>query len=63
VFVRAGGSIPVVSALAETLHIPTVLMGFALPDDHPHGVDERFSLVMLGKAIATSAAFLEEIAP
>jgi acetylornithine deacetylase/succinyl-diaminopimelate desuccinylase-like protein len=62
VFVRAGGSIPVVSALADTLGIPTVLMGFALPDDRPHGADERFSLAMLGKAIATSAAFLEEMA-
>ncbi|HSR98614.1 MAG TPA: M20/M25/M40 family metallo-hydrolase [Kofleriaceae bacterium] len=62
VFVRAGGSIPVVSALTERLGIPTVLMGFALPDDHPHGADERYSLAMLGKAIATSAAFLEEMA-
>ena len=62
VFVRAGGSIPAVSALSEILGIPAVLMGFALPDDRPHGPDERFSLAMLGKAILTSAAFFEEIA-
>ena len=62
VFVRAGGSIPIVSTLADALGIPTVLMGFALPDDRAHGTDERFSLAMLDKAIATSAAFLEEIA-
>lgn len=62
VFVRAGGSIPVVSTLVERLRIPTVLMGFALPGDRAHGAGERFSLAMLGKAIATSAAFLEEIA-
>lgn len=61
VFVRGGGSIPVVSALADGLGIPTVMMGFALPDDRPHGADERMALAMLGKAIATSAAFLEEI--
>ncbi|HET7505029.1 MAG TPA: M20/M25/M40 family metallo-hydrolase [Kofleriaceae bacterium] len=61
VFVRAGGSIPVVSALAGGLGVPTVLMGFALPDDRAHGADERFSLAMLDKAILTSAAFLEEI--
>jgi acetylornithine deacetylase/succinyl-diaminopimelate desuccinylase-like protein len=60
VFVRAGGSIPVVSALAE--RTTPVLMGFALPDDRAHGADERFSLAMLAKATATSAAFLEEIA-
>jgi acetylornithine deacetylase/succinyl-diaminopimelate desuccinylase-like protein len=61
-WVRSGGSIPVVSTLVDTLRIPTVLMGFALPDDRAHGRDERFSLAMLGKAIATSAAFLEELA-
>jgi acetylornithine deacetylase/succinyl-diaminopimelate desuccinylase-like protein len=62
VFVRSGGSIPVVSTLADTLRIPTVLMGFALPDDRAHGPHERYSLAMLGKAIATSAAFLGELA-
>jgi acetylornithine deacetylase/succinyl-diaminopimelate desuccinylase-like protein len=61
VFVRAGGSIPVVSTLADLLGVPTVLMGFALPDDHPHGADERYRLAMLDRAIATSAAFLEEL--
>jgi acetylornithine deacetylase/succinyl-diaminopimelate desuccinylase-like protein len=61
VFVRSGGSIPAVSALIDTLGAVPVLMGFALPDDRPHGADERFSLAMLGRAIATSAAFLEEI--
>jgi acetylornithine deacetylase/succinyl-diaminopimelate desuccinylase-like protein len=62
VFVRAGGSIPIVSLLGEALRVPVVLMGFALPDDRAHGADERFSLAMLGKAVATSAAFLEEVA-
>jgi len=62
VFVRTGGSIPIVSTLADRLGIPTVLMGYALPDDRAHGPNERYSLAMLGKAIATSAAFLEEIA-
>jgi acetylornithine deacetylase/succinyl-diaminopimelate desuccinylase-like protein len=61
-FVRSGGSIPVVSMLAETIGLPTVLMGYALPDDHAHGPHERYSLAMLGKAISTAAAFLEEIA-
>jgi acetylornithine deacetylase/succinyl-diaminopimelate desuccinylase-like protein len=37
-------------------------MGFALPDDRAHGTDERFSLAMLARAIATSAAFLDEVA-
>lgn len=61
VFVRAGGSIPVVSTLAELLGVPTVLMGLALPDDHPHGDDEHYALAMLDRAITTSAAFMDEL--
>jgi acetylornithine deacetylase/succinyl-diaminopimelate desuccinylase-like protein len=61
-FVRLGGSIPIVSILAKTLGIPTVLMGFGLPDDAAHAANEHFSLSMLRKGILTSAAFLEEVA-
>ncbi len=33
VFIRSGGSIPIVGEFARHLGIPTVLMGFGLPDD------------------------------
>ena len=61
-FIRSGGSIPVVSAFSAVLGIPTVLMGFALPDDGAHAPNERFSLTMLSRGILTSAAFLNEMA-
>ncbi len=42
VFMREGGSIPVVSRFDTELGLPTVLMGFGLPDDRIHSPNERF---------------------
>ena len=42
VFLRSGGSIPVVNAFKESLGIPTVLMGFGLPDDRIHAPTRNF---------------------
>jgi acetylornithine deacetylase/succinyl-diaminopimelate desuccinylase-like protein len=61
-FLRSGGTIPVVNLLQEKLGIPTVLMGFALPDDRLHGPNEKFHLPTFSRGIATSIAFLDELA-
>ncbi len=58
VFLRSGGSIPIVNTLQNVLGIPTVLMGFALPDDGMHGPNEKFSLAHFYRGIATSIYFL-----
>jgi acetylornithine deacetylase/succinyl-diaminopimelate desuccinylase-like protein len=58
VFLRSGGSIPVVTTFQELLGIPSVLMGFGLPDDHIHGPNEKFHLPNFYKAIATSIWYL-----
>jgi acetylornithine deacetylase/succinyl-diaminopimelate desuccinylase-like protein len=62
VFLRSGGSIPVVNTFQRVLGIPTVLMGFALPDDHIHAPNEKFHLPNFHKGIETSIWFLWEIA-
>jgi acetylornithine deacetylase/succinyl-diaminopimelate desuccinylase-like protein len=62
VFLRSGGSIPVVNLFQEVLAIPTVLMGFALPDDGLHAPNEKFHLPNFFKGIATSIHFLTELA-
>jgi acetylornithine deacetylase/succinyl-diaminopimelate desuccinylase-like protein len=62
VFLRCGGTIPVVSLFQEMLGIPTVLMGFALPDDRLHAPNEKFHLPNFFNGIATSIKFLSEIA-
>ena len=62
VFLRCGGTIPVVNLFQEMLGIPTVLMGFALPNDRLHAPNEKFHLPNFFKGIATSIKFLSEIA-
>lgn len=61
VFLRSGGTIPIVSVLQGRLRIPTVLMGFALPDDGMHGPNEKFHLPNFFNGIATSIYFLAAI--
>jgi acetylornithine deacetylase/succinyl-diaminopimelate desuccinylase-like protein len=62
VFVRSGGTIPVVNFFQETLGIPTVLLGFALPDDRMHAPNEKFHLPNFYRGIATAISFLDEVA-
>lgn len=59
VFTRSGGSIPIVGDFAKHLGIPTVLMGFGLPDDGLHSPNEKFKLANYYQGIATVAYFLE----
>jgi acetylornithine deacetylase/succinyl-diaminopimelate desuccinylase-like protein len=61
VFLRSGGTIPVVNTLQERLGIPAVLMGFALPDDRMHAPNEKFHLPNLYHGIATCIWFLAEV--
>jgi len=58
VFLRSGGSIPVVNTFQEILGIPAVLMGFGLPDDHIHAPNEKFHLPNFYKAVETSIWYL-----
>jgi len=58
VFMRTGGTIPVVPLLQQTWGLPVALMGFALPDDGFHAPNERFSLASFSRGIATSIHFL-----
>ena len=61
VFLRSGGTIPIVSAFQRTLQIPVVLMGFALPDDRMHAPNEKFHLPNFYKGIETSIRFMSEL--
>jgi acetylornithine deacetylase/succinyl-diaminopimelate desuccinylase-like protein len=61
IFLRNGGTIPVVNLLQEILEIPVVLMGFGLPDDRIHGPNEKFHLPNFYKGIETSIWFLAEV--
>jgi acetylornithine deacetylase/succinyl-diaminopimelate desuccinylase-like protein len=50
-----------VGALQERLGIPTVLMGFALPDDRMHAPNEKFHLPTFDRAIETILWFLARV--
>jgi acetylornithine deacetylase/succinyl-diaminopimelate desuccinylase-like protein len=58
IFLRSGGTIPVVSLFQRILGAPVVLLGLALPDDAMHGPNERFYLPNFYRGIATSIYFL-----
>jgi acetylornithine deacetylase/succinyl-diaminopimelate desuccinylase-like protein len=60
VFIRSGGSIPVVGDFATHLGIPTILMGFGLPDDGLHSPNEKYKLENYYKGIMTIAHFFEQ---
>ena len=59
VFTRSGGSIPIVGEFHQYLGIPTVLMGFGLPDDGLHSPNEKYKLDNYYLGIRTVAHFLE----
>jgi len=61
VLVRSGGTIPVVNMFQRWLRVPTVLMGFALPDDRIHAPNEKFHLPNLYRGIATCIEFMEQV--
>jgi hypothetical protein len=44
VFIRSGGSIPIVGDFDRHLGLPSVMMGFGLPDDNIHAPNEKFHL-------------------
>jgi acetylornithine deacetylase/succinyl-diaminopimelate desuccinylase-like protein len=62
VFIRSGGSIPIVGDFAKHLGIPTVLMGFGLPDDGLHSPNEKYKIENYYTGIKTIARFLEQYA-
>lgn len=60
VFTRSGGSIPIVGEFDKFLGIPTVLMGFGLPDDGLHSPNEKYKLENYYLGIMTIAQFFEQ---
>ncbi len=62
VAVYSGGSVPVVSMLDQKLHVPTVLMGFGLPDDNLHAPNEKLHLPNYYRGIEAYVRFFEQAA-
>ena len=59
VYIRSGGSIPIVGLFDQYLGIPSVMMGFGLPDDNLHAPNEKFHLPNFFRGIEAVARYLE----
>jgi acetylornithine deacetylase/succinyl-diaminopimelate desuccinylase-like protein len=62
VFIRSGGSIPIVGDFDRHLGIPSIMMGFGLPDDNIHAPNEKFHLKNFELGIESVVRFMEEAA-
>lgn len=62
VFMREGGSIPVVGLLKQHLGVDTLLLGWGQNDDNLHGPNEKFSLADFHKGALSAAHLLGELA-
>jgi len=62
VFVREGGSIPIVSTFDDVLGVPVLMLGFGLPDDGLHSPNEKFKIDNFYGGIRSVALFLDRLA-
>jgi acetylornithine deacetylase/succinyl-diaminopimelate desuccinylase-like protein len=62
VFIREGGSIPIVTLFKESLGVQNILLlGWGSPDDGAHSPNERFSVEDFHRGIRSAAALFYEI--
>ena len=61
VFIRSGGSIPIVADFEKYLKIPSVMMGFGLPDDNLHAPNEKFHIPNFYRGIESIIRFLQKV--
>src|SRR5215472_3831244 len=59
VYIRSGGSIPIVGVFDRYLGVPSVMMGFGLPDDNLHAPNEKFHLPNFYRGIEAVARYLQ----
>jgi acetylornithine deacetylase/succinyl-diaminopimelate desuccinylase-like protein len=60
VFIREGGSIPLVAMMHDQFKKPCVLLGFGLPDENAHAPNERLNLGNYLKGILSIAYYYDE---
>ncbi len=61
VFIRSGGSIPIVAGFITHLGLPTVITGWALPDANIHSPDEKLDLEHFHAGIRAVMLFFERL--
>jgi len=61
VFMREGGSIPIVTTFKQQLGVDTLLLGWGQDDDNLHSPNEKFSLADFHRGIKASAHLWNEL--
>ena len=62
IFMREGGTLPILATFRRELGIASLLMGYGLNTDGAHGPDEHYPIALFHKGIDTNIQFLYEIA-
>ncbi|PID81822.1 peptidase M20 [bacterium DOLZORAL124_64_63] len=62
VFIREGGSIPIVGTFQDCLGAPVLLLGYGLNTDNIHSPNEKFDLKNFWSGIRTSAVLMSKAA-
>jgi acetylornithine deacetylase/succinyl-diaminopimelate desuccinylase-like protein len=61
VYIRSGGSIPIVAEFERHLKISSVMMGFGLPDDNLHAPNEKFHIANFYRGIESIIRFMQKL--
>lgn len=61
-YLREGGSVPIIGEIKRVLGLDSVMMGLFLPQDNLHAPNESFDLEIMKKGIETSRRILLAIA-
>ena len=59
VYIRSGGSIPIVGQIESDLKIPSIMMGMGLPDDNLHAPNEKFHIPNFYRGIESIIRFFQ----
>jgi acetylornithine deacetylase/succinyl-diaminopimelate desuccinylase-like protein len=61
-YLREGGSVPIIADIKRVLGLDSVLFGLFLPEDNLHAPNESFNLDVMKRGIAASEKILEAVA-
>ncbi|MFA5264648.1 MAG: M20/M25/M40 family metallo-hydrolase [Opitutaceae bacterium] len=61
-YLREGGSVPIIGDIKRALGLDSIMLGLFLPEDNMHAPNESFSLRMMQRGIEASEKILAQIA-
>ncbi|HLI63846.1 MAG TPA: M20/M25/M40 family metallo-hydrolase [Terriglobales bacterium] len=61
VYIRSGGSIPIVTQFEQDLKVPSIMMGMGLPDDNLHAPNEKFHIPNFHRGIESIIRFFQRL--